>query len=352
MHSILRAQRALITSVIGLSCVACDAQVSSDYTGESLLSIMGTVEIANDRTRGPLSPALAFTGDAEGDVRIVEVPVHGTFPSDFQLQIYASPPADALMHPTRYSEGEPRMAIAYITAVTRGHPDVIRLASEITLTRYPCTDEGRADGLCLSTKTESCAADEPGHCYTERTYCKSANAPPEQCVVESTGDFTLAAASPWELFAGFSQNYQVIYLEHAAPSGSVTANWLGAPQGVAAGYGLYEVRRYSDEEQQARQQCGEQDAAYERATELYNRAHGTDYETVRCPQGDSDLPFCQDDLDSLFSPDGQTREVLALLEKASTELGCPVSLLKYQRVQDPARESISVVIDSTPPPQF
>jgi hypothetical protein len=337
-HRMLRACLVTITGWL----VGCDALVSPAYAGESLLRISGNVEISRDRPAGELIPALAFLNDH--GLSMMDVSAQGTFPSDFQLDVCEPPPESVLKFLTVKSSGEPRVALGWITAAPADHPEIIYSGSEVGLTVYGCRDVGRADHLCLHERASRCVpelADVP--CFFEDTFCPRADSPREQCVIEKKGNPALSADTPLDFFAGLSQNYQVFYLEEAAPAGSITARLLGAPGGVPAGYGLYEARHLNEQDQSAAKDCWRSDASAERSVEIYNELNGTDYPSLKC----DDLPFCR----SLESESERLKVRTSLVpyfEAADADLGCPSSYpleyVRYTRVDHPERAAISIVI--------
>jgi hypothetical protein len=341
-------QRTLAFGALPLAA-ACDAQVGPGYFGEALLTITGSVEIASDPSREPLLPALAFRGDAGDSITIVDVSVRGSFPSDFQLDVYESPPESALHHPTYQVEGEPRVAIGYITAVNREHPDILYWGnSHVAELHDGCIDEGRADNLCWTQTLKDCVLSKPEvACYEQKYYCPDETSPPEDCVIETSGDPLLSAENILDYFGGFSENYQVVYLEDEAPVGSATAAWFGAKDGLPAGYSLFEVRLT----RRAEQTCQDDTAAWQLATERYNAEHGTSYARLDCQGLDDDPPYCTELIleDNFQGRLGMQGDVNRFVERAKMDLGCALNFVAYTRVAAPESTSISVVIGAEPP---
>jgi len=321
----------------------CDDQVAPGYFGQALLSVTGSCVIENSHTQGELIPALAF--DKSPVITIVDVPVQGTFPSKFRLEMYEAPPESTLHHPTRQEEGEPLVSIGHITAVTSDHPDKLYVGNSLKLTAYDCKDEGRADDLCLDQTEETCPEPNPDNipCYVEKRYCPKGDRDSDQCIVEKSGDPALKLYDIYSKFAGLSQNYQVIYLAEAATPGSATAAWFEAKGGVPSGYGLYEVTPLSGEEADEYKHVDSR--AWELATQYYNEAHGTDYKSLLCDE-DGDAPFCTMPSEDIEGRTGPHAEIDRLVEKAKIELGRSISGQHYKRVDDPANTAISIVIDS------
>src|SRR5689334_23343864 len=108
-------------ALLFLGAPACGSQATPDYAGETLLSLVGSVTIEDDQTDGKLVPALAFQND-KGRLDIMDVEVHGEFPSNFSLAVHRPPGKESLMEGP---PGEPRFALGFITAVTAEHPRFI-----------------------------------------------------------------------------------------------------------------------------------------------------------------------------------------------------------------------------------
>ncbi|HKP60025.1 MAG TPA: hypothetical protein VJV78_25045 [Polyangiales bacterium] len=341
---------------VALSCVAgvaCDAQFSPEYLGDPLLTVSGSVEISEDRTEGRLIPALAFTNQGDGQVDIVEVGVHGEFPSDFRLDVYERPPREAFFEAS-HQRGEPRLALGYITAVSSDHPDKIRFATNQNVMASAgcldpeCTKTCESEGVeCRVLTNEWCQSDGTT-CYQEVMFCPTLEAWAPDCRIESKGDPAIKD-EPFRHFAGFSSNYVVAYLEARAPAGSWTAALLGSPDGVAAGYGLYAYREFDQGEQQAAAECSERVPGL--AARKYNAAHGTDYASIgidacqTCGPGCAEQPvlpeFCSGTNEQL---DAWQAEFDRYTEQSKLELGCAAGDFVLTRVSAPERESVSVRI--------
>ncbi len=345
---------------------ACDSQVSPFFTGESLLTIVGSVEIARS-DRDSIIPALAFGIPEAGEVRIQEVAVQGRFPSDFRIDVYEPPPADAYFNATHQLSGEPRVAAGYLTAVPPDHPDTIQSATHQISTQYSCTvetcDQPCGGKGCLVSMDEYCVDSDPSiPCYVEAMYCPTFNSSPHECTFEPIGDGDPELKeSPWRSFGGFSQNYMVLFLEERARKGSVIATLLGSPSGVPAGYGLYRLREPSDSWQADRDACTAE--AMVHGVSAFNEEFGTelttlDFDVLCGPQaagaepGAFAAPFCggpsdaQDEVDAAFA--GLERH----LERAKLELKCLIHESVVERVDHPERESVSVTIGPQLQPAF
>ncbi|HKU44316.1 MAG TPA: hypothetical protein VJR89_39425 [Polyangiales bacterium] len=358
-----------LTSLFGLGTLAlaaCDPQLSPRYTGESLLTITGRVEISEQRSDSLVVPALGFVVPEKADILIRDVEVQGQFPSDFRLDVYEPPPRDAYFDLTYQKSGEPQLAVAYITAVPNDHPDQINTATSVNA--YPqCSSASCSEGCgangCRVLRTEYCNSDL--ECYAEDTYCPTVDAPLEQCnTVAVSGDPKLKG-SPLQAFAGFSQNYAVLFLETPARAGSVTAAVLGSDRGVPAGYGLYSFRALTDAESAVANSCTER--AEVLAAQGFNQEYGTaltslSFDATCGPSAiakfgdeleDLPAPFCgseneegEDELDAAL--DARDRYI----ERAKFELGCALRNYAVERVADPANESVSVLIGPDSSPAF
>jgi hypothetical protein len=277
---------------------ACDRQVDRGYQGESLLQIQGNVVIPLGLEGRELVPAIAFPvaserakrlcAEPESDhLRYVEVEVSGDFPSSFQLDLYDPPPAEALR---RFDPGGPELAIGYVAALTRNHPDavLIRPNSQKSFELWPpyageCTDEqadagyGDADvtdaGVTEPSATrcfflQSCTLDARD-CLRQTLECESG---PlvfySDCeLIESEGNETLAAA-------GYSVNYRVVYFADRVQAGSPTAEAFTGGDAAAAGYHLYHLAPTSETPPET-QGCLQSAALA--AVERYNAEHDTEY---------------------------------------------------------------------------
>ena len=150
-----------------LVLASCDSQASPEYVGEALITLRGSVKI-EDPPKGALKPALAFFNGETGTVRIVDVVVEGEFPSDFTLRVTEPPPKDA------YFEGPAgiRSALGYVTAVTAGHPDSFRYATQSTGSATCYDTDVAGTGLICDTQRWWCSGSGDGQqCYGESERC-------------------------------------------------------------------------------------------------------------------------------------------------------------------------------------
>lgn len=343
---------------LGLSAAlcACDPQASPFFRGVPLLTVNGSVSIAENHTRGSLQPALAFVNYERGEVRIMEVGVQGRFPSDFRIDIFSPPDDESLMTPEGF-EGEAQFALGYITAVTADHPESYAFggATSSAVSATSCSDQE-----CRSTATY-CTQDEK-RCYKETVVCPSMDSPPEDCKVESEGDRGIKDPT-WRSVAGFSQNYAVVYLKRAAPAGSVVAAGFGAPQGLAAGYHLMRTIVATPELEAEREECVARAEAESLAE--YNQAHGTNWASSEscspCFSSDgvpdpscltppaSNCPMPQTD-EEWAEADAMSEELRIAEREKEIELGCAMGPI--EPVANPKAESIAIEIGPDPQPGF
>lgn len=355
-----------------LSCAlvmsaGCDAQAPSDYRGESLLTLLGNVEIPEANRGEPLVPALVFMGP-NSELHVVDVAVKGQFPADFRIDVYEPPPR-RVIESDEGASGQPesvppRGAWGFITAVPVGHADMFRLASLTTKQGFvPCLVEGchtcEEEGRCES---ESAWCTWEGECYRETKICPLADSPPEDCTVEHEGDPQLKEPA-WSQFAGFSQNYHVLYLEDPAPADSVIAKMVHATGPLAAGYHLIAVRAFTEQEREKEHECSER--ADDLGVARINERLGTRYSYDEifftkcwdelCEQGWS-CPVSSPDADSeLCSLSEKELEAFhesadATVDDAALELGCETSFYKSTLVPDASRERISVKLSADSDP--
>ena len=345
-------------SMLGVAAMGCDAQAPAGYTGESLLTLRGSIELTQQRPEGPLVPALLFPREGQGlSFDVLDVDVQGTFPADFQLEVRKPPPFIPTPDP---HIGGPAAVLGYITAAAAGHPEMVRYANWHTghsITGCVPTNCGDG-GPCMTTEacvTEDtwCADDD---CYNERKSCPKINSPAEQCtILSSEGDAKLKA-EPLHEFAGFSTNYQVLYLADRAPADAYVTRAVGMKRAIEPGYHLVSKRRATDEERERMDACERE--AEDLAVERTNQRRGTDYShddvfDYYCRTGD-ECPGGGFDCVPPPPPDGRLcvlssaerekleDEVEKATNTAKLELDCPLSSRILQLVEDPSSERITV----------
>jgi hypothetical protein len=361
---------AALSCVAGFSLAlsACDLQASPEFRGESLLTVHGSVTIAEDHTRGQLVPALAFANRETGEIQVLDVQAQGEFPSDFRIDVFTPPSPQTLTQLTDFGDDEPRMAFGYITAVTEDHPHSFFFATNEIEEVRPSGCNGcelECDPVRGCAETHKWCSDEQAtHCYSETTICPEPESALEDCRVERDGDPTLKQPA-WRFFAGFSQNYAVAYLMDPAPAGSGTAAYLGASGGLSRGYQLLRVLEPNAELQTQYEECSAR--ADQSALEAYNRDHDTEYgaEDVDDWACLTSVPCLDDTPDCSDVPAPPARPVCALApgerdelietlriagQRARVDLGCLLSPLVPVENADDVK--ISIVIGSNVQPGF
>jgi len=320
-------------ALLALTLGACDAQVSPFYRGESLLTVVGSVEIAENRTPAPLVPALAFASRARNEILVVEAQVQGRFPADFRLDVYDPPPSAALGSTSELFESEERMALGYITAVPQQHRAVIRFGDTQDSSSSACSSAG-----CATTTVRTwCTSTAEIDCYEETIACPEGavwsgeDDPPADCMITAqTGD--IALKEPWREFAGFSQNYLVLYLPSPAPSGSYIASAFGAPSGLERGYHLLAIHSLNEQQYTETQACVAE--AIASAVADYNQAHGTHYTA-----------------DEAQEP-AVSKALGVASQRAEVDLGCWQIAPRFTLVDERENTSISVRIGTDTPPDL
>lgn len=229
----------LVCYAFAVIAQGCDAQAARDYRGESLLTVVGSVEIPKARASGRLVPALMFVTGAE-KYGLLDVAAKGEFPSDFRIDVFDPPPDAAL-------DSAATLAIGYITAVPEDHADEIEFRAFHKGSQSSCSG---SDGC--TTEDEWCTED--GECYRETLKCPAQQRPDAHCTLETSGDPQLKLQAS-QVFAGFSQNYLVAYLNEAVEADSIVASAWGARTALPAGYHLLSVRLPSDAEKVAGEKC-------------------------------------------------------------------------------------------------
>lgn len=319
--------------------LGCEPQASDAYRGEPLLVMRGSVALERASTEGELRPALAFLSNERAEIEIVEVESEGMFPAQFTLRVYQPPPEQAF-GVISGEEGAPRVALAYITAVTAAHPDNIQFAAE-TVTSIgvnqcspePC--ECPSEG-CLRMTTELCT-DDGERCFSETVRCPASDSPDEDCTVEQSGDDALTE-SPWKSFGGLSENYAIFYLEEALEAESPFAIRLGTRDALEAGYNLVSIRALTAQELAENEAC--RAVAEEHAVERFNETHGTDYGPLElrgltCFMGiDCPEPASEE----------QVREFFELIDVLAAEEACLSTPYVAEHVDDTLTEPIAVRI--------
>lgn len=350
-QSVQRCSAALFgVAFIGASVVsACDSQASSDYQGESLLTLQGSVTIGETAVEGELVPALAFMLNNES-ISVVDVEVNGDFPSSFTLNVFDPPPAHRIGDLAQYP-GEPRGCLGLITAVPAVHEVEPAFASLINIMRGSdgaggvgggvAGNGGAAAGPC-PIDAEWCP--DEGECRREHYLCpdqETCNAANDYngfrgCTLEaSEGDPDLAKGL-FERFAGMSENYAILYLEEAAPAGSWPAYYYSDDGAIPAGYSLLEITPFEDApdgHNQVRDRCEwlAEESALQQVFERFEGAISQD-----------EIRFCDTDPRATGSP--HCVEYARAIQRAIAQRDCPLDEVTIRVVRDPSNTPINVRI--------
>jgi hypothetical protein len=319
--------------LIACALAACDAQAGSQYGGEPLLTMTGSVTLElNVANEDELIPALGFA-DFDSQMYIVPAEVEGEFPAAFTLRVYQPPPPGAIQElPAQYPDG-PRIAVGYIAAVTADTPSMFRFNSGGT-GEQGCFEDSQTQ-LQVCTTTQSWCTAQDDECYVEVRTCPDAQNNPDDCTVEAQGDPGLKTGKE-DMFAGASENYKVLYLEEAAAPRSYIA-WLAGKrdEGLAAGYHLIEVEEAGDGSEAA-------DACRAEAEQLalarFNERFGTDY------ANEEELEALCLNVPGDCYADEMYSAARRLEYEGYIELDCPPYSSTSHVVEDPAHESIEVRI--------
>jgi hypothetical protein len=264
-------QRALCVGMLVLA--ACGQQAGGDYRGEPLLRMRGQAVVSALTGGQAIEPALCFfLADLPqapvfdpnklpaailehltiGGESIIDVPAHrhgrmathildvesrGTFPAQFDVDVYLPPPSSGLSSPSL--AGEPRWAAGFVCAVPADHPAVT----------FPFAHggKGNVDGSRFDYAVASLTTPR---FYHEAYECPVGTLPQfvkSVCSKTSAGDPSLAYEFPSngehrsESVLGIAYDFEVLYLDQAAPPGSYTAWKWGAANGLSAGYHLIQT---------------------------------------------------------------------------------------------------------------
>ncbi|WP_437740863.1 hypothetical protein WME73_35850 [Sorangium sp. So ce302] len=110
--------RSMLSCALPLLLAACgDPQVGSEYPGEALLTVEGT--IVNELDVAPAGPVDAvLVWNTQGDVENypVQTAVTGSFPASFTLSIHAPPQESALNDFSEFGLVDTRVGIATVEA--------------------------------------------------------------------------------------------------------------------------------------------------------------------------------------------------------------------------------------------
>jgi hypothetical protein len=252
------------TLVIWSLLPCCKSTSSLDTDSGQLLQLHGSLELPSGRAAGRPIAALLYA-DGHSHLQLQELALQGSFPTDIQVELRKPPPEGAL-----YNIGEldePRVASGFLTMIPESHPDSMRFTT-VTTRDVSC------QGACEITE-RWCADDF--ECYSEVRICPDAS-PSPSCTLHTEGDEALKQPPPWDLFAGVSEDYVLVYASASLPAGSVTATLFGSPMGMSQGYHVLEARRLADSELAAQHACW--NAAVEDAVEQLNAEELSDYTSL------------------------------------------------------------------------
>lgn len=291
----------------------CDSQQSTDYQGEPLLRVKGSVAIPQGFEGEELVPVIGFYGATTGvwgeitnqEQPIIDVGVDGDFPSGFTLDVFDPPPAAAM----KKEEGGPAFARGYVAAMAPSHPDTIRIREwePETPTSPP-----------FLRALETCTLDA-SNCLNRSFECPTNRLNIDDCtLVDSSGDETLA-------FAGYSQNIAVLYVSEAVEEDSWFSMYYGDGRALPPGYHLFKVRPRTTPWTQAENDCLRD--ARMTAVDEFNAAHGTSYTS------------------EIFIPAPDGIEVQVLLYRHLRAASCH----PLEHIGDPANTPISIQLGTRKP---
>ena len=320
-------------------CMLAAGCQESDGIRPPLLQITGSVEFARNADR---SVAALLYSDGVSHLQLQELDIYGDFPGKARLELDEPPPDRALLDVGHL--GEPKIAIGFLTAVSKDHPEEMRYVTTTTR-RSECRDD------CAITE-RWCGGDFD--CYSESSRCPDKDSPPEVCQLEGEGkgDPSLKRAAPWDVFAGLSQDYAVAYVSAPLTDRSILAALLGAPHGLGAGYHVLTVSSVFDSKSAERATCW--NVAADDSIAQINAEDGTDYmpyELERpCEDENSwtallDSPLC--DL-PLAEREAVRRRYDAAQWRSRFDRGCALSLKHLKPVTDGQPIAVQLVAESGP----
>ena len=283
----------LLASALSASSFGCAAQGSEDYLGEPLLELHGSAIITGETGGEAVAPALCFTKGAPmllpdsadhlpADIRdvmkrpidvgkalnavsdevglwtgaqlteIVPVESVGHFPAEFNIAAYL-PPSDAFVAPL--FEGEPPVAEGTLCAVREGHPDVVNKPYMLQGSRCENGEEGQCDFHWAFLSYDDDAY------YVESLHCPSIESSSDECERTSQGDVTVRRNLQGSFIEGRAEP-AVVYLTAPAKAGSYTAWKYGSPDGLSAGFHLFQYPSFETITDRMRDRSASCRAAY------------------------------------------------------------------------------------------
>lgn len=213
---------------------SCESRVDDEYRGSSLLHIEGRVVIADAEAGDDLIPALAFP--SHHGTLFVDVDVRGDFPNNFSLDVYEPPPASAIYS----SDDSPlipqgtHLAIAYITAMPRNHPDRMVLAKEV----YSVPNSE----LPACATTPACDHVERWCVDEQQLDCRLVGLPScdgdcQPVLSEGNQSIQLNDDTPGS-FAGLSERHVLLWTRDGMSKSSIWLSVLGVKEDLPPGYSL------------------------------------------------------------------------------------------------------------------
>lgn len=231
-------------SLIAAFGAACDRQVETNYQGEPLMQIHGSVVIPQGLQSSALVPSIAwFAIENQGKdnekhyLRISDVGFTGDFPGGFTLDIYDPAPADALIHDI---PGEPAYADGRITAVPASYPRVVNTRS----IPNGCGEYCILNMVCPGVDYDFDPDASHDQCAMQNFDCRKfanndmvAELDLNTCSASSGGgDARLA-------FGGVSKNVGLAYFSAPVAADTLLAERYNNGEAIPAGYHVYRVDR-------------------------------------------------------------------------------------------------------------
>jgi hypothetical protein len=309
----------LLAALAGCVLIGCGEQAGTEYHGEPMLTLKGTVVMKNEHAPRDLVPALAFythtTEDQDG-MYFQDSDVSGEFPANFTLSILHPPPDETLVEKEEGRSGG-RSCLGFITAVPAQHAEYVDLPGERVDTST--TSECDAQGCVRETRWY---IEETEQSYVERARC---DLELQNCSVFETSGDPVLARNAYRYFAGFATRYAVVYLEKPMQKGRIVSLLGGEP--LHAGYHVVQVQVRTPEEEVAAVEC--QSQAQDDALVLYEAEYGAypDPEVVS-----------QSEFQEAAERKGDLYESLIF------ERGCVARSYTTTRIADPANHSLTVEI--------
>jgi hypothetical protein len=324
-----------LTTVVGSAALlGCESLVSTDYLGESRLTLEVSVENGSRSGRDPLEPALAYIDGTS--LRFSTVDWRGEFPANFQVNVYNPPkgtwltPLDPLL---AYESG---VAVQYLAAIPKRLVDTVVELNPTVSSEPPTCWNGSCDDL-PGRRREAPACDSAADpsCQTGPAVVSACR--DQECATEKVDESALPAAL--RPLVGFALGHVVLYVRERLPPKSWAALRLGAPDGLDAGYHLAVLREPGAEELVASRICTH--AAHEQARQAYQatRAEALSEQALLCFTGS------ESSCDPGELPSGEAAQVLAeMLAAAEVEQGCLELAADISPVRDPSDQTLTIRI--------